>query len=97
MKNGSIAVVKKLPELAEHAKKYVKWLPVDDEKTPYVLRDGEEDIDGVFIYRFEEGFIGTNPFTGSEFGIPSDFLVELLPPEEQVNVEELLEADLITV
>lgn len=96
MKEGSIVVVKKLPsELDDRIKDSVKWLPIDDQKTPYVLRDGELEY-GKMIWRFEEGVIGYNPFTKIEWGIPSDLLIEILPPEEQVNVQELVQ-ELVTI
>lgn len=90
MQNGSIVVVKKLPPTPEAVSRLVKWLPVDDERTPYVLRDGDDDF-GEMIWRLEEGVIGYNPLTGEEWGLPTEFLVEVLPPEENFNVEELVQ------
>lgn len=96
MKVGSIVVVKKLPsKLDSRIKDSVKWLPIDDQNTPYVLRDGELEY-GQMIWRFEEGVIGYNPFTKIEWGISSDLLIEILPPEEQVNVQELVQ-ELVTI
>lgn len=88
MKNGSIVAVKKL-NLPYAARQAAQWLPIDDEKTPYVLRDGEM-CDGMMVWRFEEGVIGFNPYTKEEFGIGQEYLIELLSPEQQVNVEELI-------
>lgn len=95
MQNGSIVAVKKLPELSSSMKGLVKWLPTDDEKTPYVLRDGEM-YKGEMLFRLEEGVIGHNDLK-QELGIPQSYFIELIPPEEQVNVEELLKPEVVEV
>lgn len=95
MQNGSIVAVKKLPELSSSMKRLVKWLPTDDERTPYVLRDGEV-YNGEMLFRLEEGVIGHNDLK-QELGIPQKYFIELIPPEEQVNVDELLKPEVVEV
>lgn len=95
MQNGSIVAVKKLPELSSSMRRLVKWLPTDDERTPYVLRDGVMEY-GEMIFRLEEGVIGHNDLK-QELGIPQSYFIELIPPEEQVNVEELLKPEVVEV
>lgn len=78
MKVGSIVVVKPF-EVNSLLKSYIKWLPVGDEKTMYVIREiynANEEGHGA---RFEEGCIGTHP-NGTELGIELALLVEVLPP-----------------
>ena len=92
MKNGSIVVVRKLPpkeSIREDLRDSLVWLPVDDEKTTYVLRDGEME-NGKQLFIVEEGVMGYNPYTKQEWALESDFFIEILPPEQQVNVEELV-------
>lgn len=89
MKPGSIVVVRPMPSHAS-LKDEVKWLPVMDEKTPYMIRDIKFCIMTVIHYAlFEEGVIGHN-FAGEELGIPLSQLREILPPGE-VKLEEILE------
>ena len=96
MQNGSIVVVKKLPEFSQETMKSVQWLPTDDERATYVLRDGEIE-DGVQLFRFEEGIIGYNPNNQREWAISIDFLVEIMPPEEQVDVQSLFQPEIVYI
>jgi len=68
--------------------RYVKWIPQDDEKTPYVIR-GESVclVNNCRIFYLEEGIIGYNP-NGDEIGIAINDLRELLPPEDISEVVE---------
>lgn len=73
MKEGSIVVVLKLPKLQGRIASLVKWLPTDDEKTPYMIRELRKDITGIVVARFEEGVIGYNNMN-MELGIPIEYL-----------------------
>jgi hypothetical protein len=89
MKIGSIVVV--LPMKEGHVRPEVKWLPVMDEKTPYMIRDIGFCFASMSRYAvFEEGVIGHNFLTGTELGVPLSQLREILPPGE-VKLEEILE------
>jgi hypothetical protein len=81
MKVGSIVVVRSLSDRNHLFESYIKWLPVDDEKTPYQIRGilGETVI-------FEEGIIGH--YNGNELGIDINWVREILPPE---NIEKQIE------
>lgn len=89
MKPGTIVVVLPLRyKIAEDLKSYVKWLPQDDEKTPYVIR-GENycPISDSRIFYLEEGVIGYNR-RGMEIGLGIKDLREILPPEDISEVIE---------
>lgn len=89
MKVGSIVVVKKLPPPSPRVLKYIKWLPKDDENTPYVIRAIDKDDIGTMAAIFEEGIIGIHE-DGGEFGIGLNFLREILPPEK-IEIDEIIE------
>lgn len=80
IKPGSIVAIK--PFIPNDNRIYVKWLPVCDEKTPYIVRDvlhfNNTKIPAAV---FEEGIIGYHP-DGVELNIGFEHLVELLPPED---------------
>lgn len=84
---GSIVAVKKL-DIFYVFKPYIQWLPVQDENTPYVVRDiGKDLTTGIEIANLEEGVIGY--YAGYEICVGVDELIELLPPEE-VSLESIL-------
>lgn len=82
MKNGSLVVVLPLRHcLNEDLKPLIKWLPIDDEKHEYVLKDVlKNPSDGDLCVRFEEGVIGC--YKGMELAIHISFVREVQPPEE---------------
>lgn len=88
MKEGSIVVVKKLPPTRNNG---VTWMPVDDERTPYMIRDMFEcPCLKVPLARFEEGIMGYH-HTGIEYGLELAYLKEILPPDEIVyQIEEII-------
>lgn len=65
----------------------VKWVPVQDEKTPYMVREVSMKVDGHEGVSFEEGVIGWK--NGEELIFPVTCVREILPPES-VCIEELL-------
>ena len=88
MKPGSIVVVKKLPPESDFSN--VKWLPVDDERTPYTLKNPIY-YNCMTFWTFEEGYIGTNS-DGIELGINKSFIREILPPGEiPEEIKEIIE------
>ena len=99
MKPGSIVVV--LPfEPVDQYKPFIKWLPVADEKTPYMLRNvmpSEYDVSGIMC-NFEEGVIGYDPLNpGVELCIGASKLRELLPPEDISEMIEEIQTDFVTL
>ena len=94
MKARSIVVV--LPMGAgNYVRPEVKWLPVMDEKTPYMIRNIRFCLVTMTHYAvFEEGIIGYNFLTEDELGIPLSQLREILPPGE-VKLEEILEEAMV--
>ena len=96
MQNGSIVVVKKLPEFSQETMKSVQWLPTDDERATYVLRDGVME-DGEQLFRLEEGIIGYNPNNQLEWALPIRFFIEIMPPEEQVDVQSLFQPEIVYI
>lgn len=84
MKVGSIVVVKPIP--IGWALPFVKWTPIQDEKTPYMVREVVNGELGIGIY-LEEGVIGYGP-DDLELGIHVEYVREVLPPED---ISELIE------
>lgn len=84
MQVGSIVVVKKIgPSCYDHL---IKWKPVDDNKTPYMVR-GINDYGSVI---FEEGVIGYWS-NGDEIHLKKEWIVEILPPEDITEqVDEMI-------
>lgn len=80
MQVGSIVVVLPLHIPPECIPDPIKWLPVQDEKTPYMVRSIDHLKHGVSVC-LEEGVIGYS-YTGGEWGIRPEFLREVLPPED---------------
>lgn len=79
MKVGSLVVVKKLPVIP--APERIEWLPVDDESTPYVIRNITRcAVSGDDVAHFEEGIIGFNDTV--ELGVPLEYLREVQSPDD---------------
>lgn len=89
MNIGSIVVILP-PGATPHPsmKPYIKWLPLEDEKTEYMIRDMAPWSDDGHTVIFEEGVIGT--LDGDEIGVWSKYLREVLPPGS--DMEEINEA-----
>lgn len=86
MKVGSIVVVLRAqPQLT--TRRYINWLPVADEQTPYVVRHIEDTPYGTGI-ALEEGVIGYMP-DGQEIKIHINYVRELLPPKNEAIDEEI--------
>ena len=79
MQVGSIVVVLKLPSPPPLLKDFIKWLPVDDERTPYTLATIAEHKPNKLSVTFEEGVIGYAP-NGREIEMSSKYVREILPP-----------------
>ena len=76
MDKGSIVAIRNLGNLSQTPfAAFIKWLPVQDEQTPYVVRD---IIDGGVV--LQEGVIGI--MLMSELCIRPEYVIELLPPED---------------
>jgi len=87
MKVGSIVVCLYV-DASEDKDKDIKWLPVMDEKTPYMIRSIKNNCaSGSIGVLFEEGVIGLLP-SGSELQFPIEKVREILPPE---NISEQIE------
>lgn len=91
MKVGTIVVC--LPLQMERIPKenipHIKWLPVQDEKTPYIIRFYDKETKSV---SFEEGIIAVAP-DGMEIGYPVRLVREILPPGEiPEEIAEVLSA-----
>lgn len=86
MKIGSIVAVKPaVPQIGVQ----ILWLPVMDERTPYMIRDfGKCPVSNLDLAYLEEGILGYNSI-GQELGFPLQFLIELLPPQV-VEIEEVI-------
>ena len=71
---------------------WIKWYPVMDEKTPYMIRSINTDpLFKTPVYYFEEGIIGYNPNNRLELGLNIECLRELLPPEDiSEQIEEII-------
>lgn len=94
MKPGTIVVCLKVTPQGEPGT-WVEWLPIMDEKTPYMIREvdvckgTQQDI-----VRFEEGVLGYNPNNGGELGFPITHVREILPPGEiSEEIKEVLEQE----
>lgn len=74
---GSIVAVKKL-SISEQWIPHIKWLPVDNERDPYVIREIVHPKHGDPYAFLEEGILGYH--YDNEIGIVLDYLIELLPP-----------------
>ena len=97
MEIGSIVAIKNFP-INPEVGSWAKWIPTCDERTPYVIRDIViNPADGIELCMFEEGVIGYNPHLNKELGIGKNHLIELLPPEEQINLQELINVQELTV
>lgn len=93
MKPGTIVVCLPLIVSKDHIP-YIKWLPVMDEKTPYMIREITtiSHVSQTPIAYLEEGVIGIHPYNKREFGFPLDYLRELLPPDSiSEEIQEVLE------
>jgi len=94
MRVGSIVVVKKL-RISDFQRKFIKWLPVDDEKTPYIIRSNLVEK-GVVMNTLEEGIIGYGQNGDIELHIEDFQLREVLPPEDiNEEIQELLSEPLM--
>lgn len=82
MQPGSIVVVKQVP--LGHWAPFIKWMPIQDEKTPYMVRDIREDSGSVIL---EEGIIGYSP-KGVELSILRHYVREILPPGDLTKIIE---------
>lgn len=80
---GSIVVIKPHQEIILFSLiPHIKWYPVCDEKTPYIIRDIKKcPFNGLIGATFEEEIIGYNGYE-KELGIDLKLLTELLPPED---------------
>lgn len=67
----------------------VKWLPVGDNETPYIVRQIETYSDGATGVMLEEGVVGYDT-GGNEIGINIKLFREIQPPEE-VSISALME------
>ena len=90
MKVGSIVVVL-FHDVDKDIKHRVKWYPVMDEKTPYVIRGIDTcPVTKFTICRFEEGVIGHN-LSNKEYGVASFCVREIMPPGEiSEEIKEIL-------
>jgi len=71
----------------------IKWLPVDNGSTLYVIR-GVYEVDGIPSCTLEEGIIGKSIPGGGELGLNMKFVREVQPPEEisiQISVDKMIE------
>lgn len=92
MKPGSIVVVLPLPDFKPTPNDGVKWLPITDERTPYVIRQFDNSSNcGTPCATFEEGCIGHHPTTHEEYAWDARYLREIAPPEDISNfIEEMM-------
>lgn len=89
MQVGSIVVV--IPgKIPKEFIPYVQWMPISDEKTPYMVRGFNKYISGDVGVLLEEGVIGYG-YDGVELGMAQEHLREILPPEDITDqVEDLI-------
>ena len=83
MKVGSIVVIKKgacSPEFVRYAEESYKtklnWIPKDDEETTYLIRETRKKT-----VLFDENILGFSA-CGKEIGIGYEYVIEVLPPDE---------------
>lgn len=87
MKVGSIVVVLPFKDKIDSSViSYVKWLPADDERTPYMIRDIEICNDGSMSAVFEEGIIGY--IRNKELSLAAEYIREIQPPEDITEIIE---------
>lgn len=92
MQVGSLVVVKPIYRNRDNA---IKWLPVDDESTIYVIRGIHQGIsrDGIGTIttgvHFEEGVIGYND-NGTEICLVIDLVREVQAPGE-ISAQQIVE------
>lgn len=87
MKPGSLVVVLPL-NIHPTMRAYVKWLPVDDSNTQYVIREVIDTVYNTSGVYLEEGEVGH--IYGVEIAIQIESIREIQAPGE-VNVEALME------
>lgn len=69
----------------------IKWLPVMDQETPYLLREVNPTSNGGMGVLFEEGTIGYNG-EGNELCFPADYVREILPSDNIMeSIMEMVE------
>lgn len=85
MQVGSLVVIKKLPK--GKTQKGVVWLPIDDESTPYVIRNILQCNGGMGVY-LEEGVLGY--FGELEIGLDIRYVREVQSPME-VSAQQIVE------
>lgn len=91
MKVGSIVVVKSFAHnICEENRKITTWMPVQDERTPYMIRDIIKDVNNHTCIRFEEGIIGYHS-NGLEIALKIDYVREVDPPESLTEIIKALE------
>lgn len=93
MKPGTIVVCLKT-DVQESLLHLIKWIPVMDEKTPYMVRTiGVCPVYKEEFVTFEEGTIGIQ-HNGEELGFPISRVREILPPGEiSEEIKEVLEQE----
>ena len=90
MKAGSIVVCLPSP-IHEDWNGRIKWLPVMDQETHYLLREVYPTADGSIGVLFEEGVIGYN-FHGQELSFPAEYCREVLPADNLMeSILEMIE------
>jgi len=88
MKVGSIVVVKPIGKVPDKYKHVVKWLPTQDEQTPYMIRQIGKFEGGKGVM-FEEGAIGYD--NSQEIMLHVRFVREILPPEDiSEQIEDMM-------
>ena len=88
IQKGSIVAIKPLG--ISPAPLFVKWMPRDDEKTPYTVREVVDFEDGMGVL-LEEGIIGFF-IDDLEIGISINYIIELLPPKDiSEEIQEIIE------
>lgn len=86
---GSIVVVLPLPD---SYRSLCDWVPVDDEKTHYMIRDVvPSGFSGKPMAYLEEGSLGW--FMGEEIGFDLEYLREVMPPDD-LAIELLMEEEI---
>lgn len=100
MKIGSLVVIKTLPPVNESVRPHIKWMPVQDENTIYTVRSIDKDHAGTELALLEEGVLAIEPLTGIEYGIRTEYLREVQPPEAvsiSLLMKEVNEKELFTI